>query len=128
LDEMRAFREEWKKESGELKASIDTFMGRIEKIEESHEQLKERVKELEKENGELKRKWNDSEQYGRKGNIIIAGIPEKGRDEDILETVKEVGEQVGVAIDARDITIAHRIPTKYKTNKPTIIVKFCNWF
>jgi len=126
LDEMRAFREEWKKESSELKGSIDLFMGRIEQIEETQEQLKARVKELTKEKEEIKAKLNFSEQYHMKGNVVIVGIPDKGKGEDVLATVKEIGKKLSVEIDKYDVAIAHRIPSK--SNKPPIIVRFNNWF
>jgi len=65
-------------------------------------------------------KVDDVEQYTRKHNVIIAGIPEGENDD--MDLVMNLGEHLGVNIERADIDICHRIHSS-KGTKP-IIVKF----
>ena len=42
--------------------------------------------------------------------------------------MKEIELKLGVEINVSDVTIAQRIPTKTKSSKQPIIVRFNNWF
>ena len=56
--------------------------------------------------------------------MIINGIPER-RDEDLVETIKELGDLVDAEILHREIDIVHRLNSK-NSPKP-IIVKFVQY-
>ena len=75
---------------------------------------------------------NEQEQYSRRECLEIQGIPLPSKDsqhtEDTNKIVIQVGELMGVQIQAGDISISHRLPlsSKYKGKRrlSAIIVKF----
>ena len=87
------------------------------KTTEATEELKHPVQVLTLRNDEL-------EQYTRRDNVKIHGLP-KSDNEDTIEQVVQLAKKAGVVIDANDISIAHRLPGNRHANKPrTIIAKF----
>ena len=66
-------------------------------------------------------------QYGRRNNIVISGIPNEVSDEQLEEKVKEVLSKAGIdKILDNDIEACHRLPaTRNNKNKKTI-VRFVN--
>jgi len=73
---------------------------------------------------ELDNHQDDMEQYQRKHNLEIHGIPEK-RDENLEIIVKNLGQALDVEINYSDIDIVHRLPSK-SAIRP-IIVKFSSY-
>ena len=73
---------------------------------------------------------NELEQYSRRNNVRILGIPEVEENEDASDTadvvVKKLNETMGVNLNRYDIDIAHRLGRKKKGMKSgrCIIVKF----
>ena len=67
-------------------------------------------------------KANYNEQYSRKFNVKIYGIPES-RDEDPLESVNGALKDIGAEIQGNDVTAIHRIPGKRDEHRP-IVIKF----
>ena len=74
---------------------------------------------------------NELEQYSRRNNIRIWGIPEAQNDDEdaqatIDKVVKTLNEKMGTNLTTYDIDIAHRIGKKQKNKKSgrCIIVKF----
>lgn len=67
------------------------------------------------------------EQYTRRDNLRIFGIEEDpDEDEDILQAkVMEVAADVGVKLEANDISIAHRLGKASERGRP-VIVRFCH--
>ena len=63
------------------------------------------------------------EQYTRKDNLPFFGIEEEAdEDEDILQAkVMEVAAQVGVKLEADDISIAHRLGKVGENSRPVIV-------
>ena len=47
------------------------------------------------------------EQYSRRESIQITGIPEE-KDENVVEKVIELGKKIGVDLEERDVSVAHR--------------------
>jgi hypothetical protein len=73
-------------------------------------------------------KVNDLEQYGRKSNVRIFGLPDGKKDETVQETAEEVvrllSSQLKMDVNVDDIDIAHRLG-RFETGKPrAVIVKF----
>lgn len=126
-----------RKEIRELKSSMDFF-------NEQFEQAKQERSELEKENKSLK-KTNDelllncealrkqvfqheqriiaSEQYSRKCNLEVKGLP-LAEDENLVDTVSEIGRLVNEPISESDIDACHRVPAKNQTVAPNIVLQF----
>lgn len=83
------------------------------------------IKELQRENRNIKKKVMSMEQYSRRSNIQINNIPVIP-NENIQDLLCEIGEKIGVELNyGTDIQAAHRVPSKKDNNKP-IIVKFSN--
>ena len=61
------------------------------------------------------------EQYGRRDNIRIFGVPETP-EEDPYEKVVQVAAQTGVQIRSEDISVCHRLPAR--SGPKPLIVKF----
>ena len=51
------------------------------------------------------------EQYGRRDNIKVFGVPEQ-QDEDPWAVVVNVAAKIGVTISKNEITVAHRLPSR----------------
>lgn len=71
----------------------------------------------------LKNRVRSLEQYSRKNNVEIYGIPETPK-ENAMELVKDVGTALGLEIQEADISIAHRVPAFKKDRPPSLIVQF----
>ena len=65
------------------------------------------------------------EQYTRKENIRIHGLPETSDKEDTADEVVKLARKAGVTITMNDISVAHRLPGNRSSGKPRpIIAKF----
>ena len=69
---------------------------------------------------------DDLEQYTRKFNLVIHGIPER-EDEDNVENVINLGKSLKDNLTRGDIDIVHRLNIKNKTKIRRIIVRFSNY-
>ena len=65
------------------------------------------------------------EQYGRRQNLEIVGIPVTS-NEDTNAIVQEIAELLLVRISSKDISTSHRLHTKSKSNPTPIFVRFVN--
>ena len=66
------------------------------------------------------------EQYTRRDNLRIFAIEDPDEDEDVLQAkVMEVAAEVGVKLEANDISIAHRLGRSGERGRP-VIVRFCH--
>ena len=115
-----------------LLKSIDVLKQRIEeknlKIEEQKAENKKLSDQIESVNLDMSSKLNDMEQYSRKTNIRINGIPETGYEtaEDttlkVIDTLNKTLKDINVQNE--HINIAHRLGKKKTTVPRQIIVKF----
>lgn len=71
----------------------------------------------------LRVKVRSLEQYSRKNNVEIGGIPVSAR-ENVTDIVKDVGAALGVEIKEDAISAAHRVPSFKKERTPSLIVQF----
>ena len=91
--------------------------------------IEEMASNLQKEDGQiilLETKLDDLEQYTRKFNLEIWGIPED-EDEDLEDTIIKLSECLNVDLRVKDIDIIHRFKKGNMTAKATI-VHFSNYF
>ena len=75
----------------------------------------------------LESKINEINQYGRRNNIEVAGIPESVSN--LEDTVIKIGEAMNVKINSDDIEACHRLPRSNKSsnsNPKNTIVRFVN--
>lgn len=124
--DIQSVRDEVKGELDKVRDELEKF---AEKIEDRYEQIESRifdveqvVEAVEKENRVLKKEneslreslkktqseLNDLEQYGRRWNLRVFGVPEQ-QQEDVLKKVMDVSGQVGVDITPNDVEACHRV-------------------
>ena len=98
--------EEIIQENKDLKSEVKTLDNQVLKSKSECEELVQRV-------GELEGKHDDLEQYTRKVNLEIHGIPE-GEEENNVGNIIKLGHLPGVNISRDDVDIVHRL--RRKTN------------
>lgn len=117
---------------------LEKMADNIESLEKNVQNLKESLAECKKElrvtkqnlektehtSREALRLANYNEQFSRKNNFKIMGIPEK-HNENTWGVVKDFMNTVSVQLDDREVVAVHRIPGKDKEIRP-IIVKVLN--
>lgn len=84
--------------------------------------LSDRCTALEGENTKLKSELNDLQQYSRRNNIEIRGVPE-AVGENVTGIVNRIGMLMGVDVNAA-VDISHRVGKKLDGKDRPIIVKF----
>ena len=112
-----------KKDISDIKSSINQINLAISEIRDSiikslinnNLQLKDPVRKLEVE-------LTENQQYQRRSNIVISGIPSSIKDENVGSTVVDILNKIDVPVAPRDIQAAHRIG-RYKERT---IVRFVN--
>ena len=106
----------------------------ISRLQEENNYLKS---ELEKVKNELKKKGEDLveverdvidlQQYVRRNNIEICGIPETVENKNLEKTVVEIAEVIGVDIKRNDIEACHRLAKRKNEAGPKrTIIRFVN--
>lgn len=152
MSELAKFREEMRKEMLEFKSAIERELRKeIRDLKSSVSFLNEEVEKLKGENIDLTRdnkslrsinekltteceslrkqmshqdqRITASEQYSRKCNLEIKGIP-KLANEDLPSTLHEIGALLNVPILKDDVEKCHRVPAKNATSIPNIVVQF----
>ena len=89
---------------------------KIKYLEEQVKASKKELEDMEQRLDEVEAKHDDLEQYTRKFNLVIHGIPER-EEEDNIENVVKLGKLLEVNLNSGDIDIVHRMKTKSK-DKP----------
>lgn len=87
--------------------------------------LRECIDNLKKENTELHCQLNDNENYQRRENIRITGIPEAS-SENPIKTACNFFTEKGFNVSEKELHIAHRIGRRNPGKPRTIIVRFFN--
>ena len=96
-------------------------------LQEENDLLRARCSKLENKVIDLESSINHIEQYGRRNNVIISGIPDDINDNDLESTVTKLMKDVDVYIDSGDIEACHRIgKSDHKTSSKKTIVCFVN--
>ena len=104
--------------------------------------LKDVIKRLQDENVILRGKWskleqklaefecgafNNLEQYGRRNNIIISGIPDSVGNNQLEESVTKIITDINVNVASNDIEACHRIRKKdSRVGSTKTIIRFVN--
>lgn len=97
--------------------------GLVEQVKAELEDLKAANKRLHARNEELQSRVAELEQYSRKNNIEIRGVPET-QGEDVVEIVKTIAEKIQIPVSEADLDVVHRVPAK--GNVKNLIVRFCS--
>lgn len=72
---------------------------------------------------ELQARLRNPEQYSRRANLEISGIPETA-NENTFTLLQDIGKAIGQKLDNGDVTAAHRVPSFNKSRAPSIVVQF----
>lgn len=124
-------------ENVELTKSLNFLSDKVDTSNSLMEELKREFKLMKKENEELRSKnaslsrtvselqdrVRQLDQYSRRNNVEISGIPVTPR-EDILSIVKDVGAAIGVKVEEHEVSAAHRVPSYRKDRPPSLVVQF----
>lgn len=100
----------------QINTEVTTAKNEIIKLKKDNVVLNDEV-------GTLKDRVRQLEQYTRKNNIEISGVPVTA-GENISKILEDVGAAIGVEVHSNDISAAHRIPSFKKDRSQSIIVQF----
>lgn len=124
-----SFKKEFKEDMREFEKSLNYNSTKLDEVLEEMRTIKDRQKNLEKENETLRYQLKtvsqvveDLEQYTRNRNIQIDGITPDD-DENLREMMITIGKKIEVDIEDKAIDAIHRIPSQNEKNSP-IIVQF----
>lgn len=113
-----------------LSDSVDASNVLMEKVRADYAEIKKENDLLKKQNNELmdtvydlKDRVRNLEQYSRRTNIEISGIPETPK-EDAIQLLRDVGTAIGQELNEEQVMAAHRIPSYSKTRTPSLVVQF----
>lgn len=97
----------------------------VDKIsEEVTNRLINKVSQLEEKLQNMESVIENQEQYSRRSNIRIYGVPEVQSENPYKRVVEVCREHLGVDIEERDIDVCHRLKTSNGATG-TILVRFC---
>lgn len=127
----------FKKEIGELSTSVQFLSDKVDSANNIMAEIKTELAEMKKENerlrtsnlviskqvAELQDRIRNLEQYSRRCNIEISGIPATS-NEDVKTIVEDVGAAIGMQMQQGDMAAAHRIPAYRKDRIPSLVVQF----
>lgn len=127
-----------RKEVQDLKQAMTFQMEKVEELNSENKKLHKQItqqehgitllnatiRQLNSKVEEIDSQQDALNQYSRKHNLVISGIPERS-DEDLEEVVKELGDLLNVPVEQSDIDIVHRL--KSKVSPKPIIVKFVQY-
>ena len=97
----------------------------IKDVQVENQRLRSRIINLEKKVISLEENSNSLEQYGRRNNLEITGIPDDVDDQKLEEKVIEILDKIDVNVSSKDVEACHRIG-KSKNSSKTTIVRFVN--
>ena len=107
-----------------LKKEYDLLRNQNKQQADEIQKLRSNSKDLEKQSEVELNKIDQLEQYGRRQNLEFHGVPEE-KDEDPTEIVMKICNTIGVSLERKEVSIAHRLPKKRNEDKPpAIIAKF----
>ena len=96
-------------------------------LQDENALLRSRCSKLEDKVVSLESSVNQVEQYGRRNNIVISGIPDDVADDDLEDVVTSIMEDVDVIVKNGDIEACHGIgKSDQKTSSKKTIVRFIN--
>ena len=97
----------------------------IKKFQVENEHLRKKVNVLENKILTLESEHNSLEQYERRNNIEITGIPDSVPDQNLEEKVVDILNEITVNVSAKDIEPCHRVGVSKNSSKKTV-VRFIN--
>ena len=93
----------------------------IKNLQAENERLTEKVSNLENKVTSLEINQNMLEQYGRRNNIEVSGIPDSVEDNCLEEKVISVFTSIGIDVKSNDIEASHRTGKSRNSPKKAIV-------
>ena len=69
---------------------------------------------------------DDLEQYDRRNNLILSGIPDSVSDDGLEETVTDILSDIDVQVTVNDVEACHRFGQSHKNKSKKTIICFVN--
>ncbi|KAH9379121.1 hypothetical protein HPB48_019888 [Haemaphysalis longicornis] len=111
----------------EILTKVDGQVKTVEQLKKEVDSLEVQVTDREKEIKDLQLAVDNAEQYSRRCNLEIHGLPE-AKKEDLVEVVQNLAQKLELPVpDKKEIEAVHRLLAK-EGKVPTIIVKFARRF
>ncbi len=111
----------------DLSNKLDAVTSQLELKLLEIESLKIECQKHKEENEELLNQLHSLQQYTRKNNLLLHGVPVTQK-EDVYSIIQNCTESLQIPITRTDIDIAHRIPRKNNSDSsisvPPIVIKF----
>lgn len=109
IDDANVLMNNIRKEFKDIKKQNEELVLKNAELTGAVDKLTDRVREL--------------EQYSRKANVEISGIPSTPK-EDSLSLVKDIGKAIGQPVDQDHVLAVHRVPSYNTKRDPPLIVQF----
>ena len=97
----------------------------IKSLHEKNEKLRDKFQHLENRVKLIESSHDVLEQYGRRNNLVILGIPDSVQDSDLESTVTSILSDIDVNVESREVEDCNRIGKSNNGSKKTI-VRFIN--
>ena len=97
----------------------------IKNLQIENERLRKKVDDLENKVETIEKDYNSLEQYGRRNNIEISGIPDSVSDQNLKKEVIEILKEINIDVNENDIEACHPMGFAKNNSKKTI-VRFLN--
>ena len=96
------------------------------KLQNKVEFLEKKIEKLEKNDQKNSTNIEVNNQYGRRNNLEISGIPNSVEDDNLEEKVIKILGQIGVKVRNSEIEACHRLPPTKKNPTKKTIIRFVN--
>ncbi|KAH6947193.1 hypothetical protein HPB50_017506 [Hyalomma asiaticum] len=107
-----------------FRKDVETFRQELGSVKSENECYRKENEQLSKELQEYKREIVELKQHSRSMHIEIQGIPQV-HGEDLSNTLADIADSLGIEVNARDIDVVHRVPSKGREKrKPNVVAKF----
>ena len=93
----------------------------IRNLQVENERLSKKVNVLESRILTVENEHNSLEQYGRRNNIEITGIPDNVLDQNLEEKVVDILNEISVNVSPKDIEVCNRVGVWKNRSKKTIV-------
>lgn len=105
------------------KKLLEDLKAQLTALRKENEKLRAENSKLSSEVSDMKTRVRSLEQYTRKNNIEISGVPVT-KGENATDIVKDVGAALGLEVRENEVSAAHRIPSFNRERLPSIVVQF----
>ena len=102
---------------------VDAVVSAVTDVLSKHEDFRRDVRQLKTENVILQERLERLEQYTRKEQVKIFGLPCREPEENTDKVIIDLAGKMGVQLQEDDISVSHRLPAR-GGKPPPLIVKF----